>query len=100
MCTFKYMRLFDVHFLFQNTMKKCVVYIYLSKAPSPGNSNRQNKTDSGSFHNGTEGVLIVNAISLFKTLCNKSSFVAINGSIRFSFYSKYPLAINKVFTLL
>ena len=45
-------------------------------------SERDNQTNSGWFHHQTEGVMIIKARPLMKTLGNQSSFVPIHRTIR------------------
>jgi hypothetical protein len=61
-----------------------------------GNRKGQNKTNSRRFNHRTEGLLIINAITLTKTLCHQPGLIAINGAVELVLDLVNPLKVDDV----
>jgi hypothetical protein len=80
-----------VDFFLKKTMKECILNIQLSKTPTAGDCQRQEEPNGGRLDDGTEGVLIVKPMTLFESLGNKTSFVALDGAVSMSLHFEDPL---------
>ncbi|GMP74349.1 hypothetical protein CsSME_00031792 [Camellia sinensis var. sinensis] len=77
------------------TIKECICDSHLKKLSVVSSSNNNQATNSGKSSNMSEGLLIINAIFLGEALCNKTSFVAFNRTIRMGLDFVYPFATNR-----
>jgi hypothetical protein len=77
-------RLYHVDILFKVSMKECIVNIKLPNLPSTLYCKCQNHTDGGGLDHRTVGVIVVNAMPLFKSLGDKTRLKPINRAIWFA----------------
>ena len=70
------------HILDKGALEEGIIDIKLTEAPSVTSGKRKDQTNSGWFHHQTEGVMIVNAGSLIKSLGNQPFFGLVHIIIR------------------
>ena len=86
-----------VNILKKIPMKECIVYIKLAKKPAFHNSHCQQALHRHHLGNRAEGLNIIQAIFLGKTLGNQPSFVSFHRAIRLILDPINPVTPNGLF---
>lgn len=73
-----------------------MVDIELSDWPVVGDGDAENKSDSGWFHHGTNGFMVVNSRALVESFRYKPGLEPIYRAISMSFDRKDPLAAENI----
>jgi hypothetical protein len=87
-----------INLFLQDSMKKGILNIQLTKRSSTSNCKREQKTNSSWLDHRTERVLIIKTMSLLEAFSNQSSLVPFNGSVSMFFNLEDPPGINDIDT--
>jgi hypothetical protein len=80
------------------TIKKGILHIKLSDGPLPNRSHDKKSANNGHMSNRSKSNIIITTLLLLKTTCNKTSLIALKGTIRAGLNLIDPLTTDRTNT--